>query len=245
MYSTTAREPTPVETNLIDVAARMAGLAIERKRAEDRIHHMARHDALTGLPNRAVLNERLSQALLYADRDLAMNGQVGMFTLAGRHVSLSGVILFLYGPLVDAPHLWATIARTYTDRDEWAQRRRICRRRRGIGSRHPHVHVDHHSRRRRDARDQVIVHLLLPQQLAVLRVGHLQLILQELRQDLPRLRDTVGELRELCDRYGFAYYREWALVLDGWSRTDGSGINLARQGIGNLRSEGAFARMPY
>jgi DNA-binding SARP family transcriptional activator len=67
----------------------------------------------------------------------------------------------------------------------------------------------------------------------------------QMLQDLPRLRDTVGELRELCDRYGFAYYREWALVLDGWSRTDGSGIDLARQGIGNLRSEGAFARMPY
>jgi len=63
--------------------------------------------------------------------------------------------------------------------------------------------------------------------------------------DLPQLRATVGELSELCDRYGFAYYREWVLVLDGWSRTDGSGTDLARQGIGNLRSEGSFARMPY
>jgi DNA-binding SARP family transcriptional activator/tetratricopeptide (TPR) repeat protein len=70
-------------------------------------------------------------------------------------------------------------------------------------------------------------------------------ITYQMLRDLPRLRETVGELRELCDRYGFAYYREWALVLDGWSRPGGSGIDLARQGIGNLRSEGAFARMPY
>ena len=61
----------------------------------------------------------------------------------------------------------------------------------------------------------------------------------------PRSKDTVGELRELCDRYGFAYYREWGLILDGWSRTDGSGIGIARRGIDNLRSQGSFARMPY
>ena len=40
----------------------------------------------------------------------------------------------------------------------------------------------------------------------------------------PRCRNAVDELRGLCDRYDFAYYREWALVLDGWSRTDESGI---------------------
>ena len=42
-----------------------------------------------------------------------------------------------------------------------------------------------------------------------------------------------------------AYYREWALILDGWSRTDESGIALAQRGIDNLKSEGSFARMPY
>jgi hypothetical protein len=35
------------------------------------------------------------------------------------------------------------------------------------------------------------------------------------------------------------------LILDGWSRTDGSGTGLAQRGIDNLKSEGAFARMPY
>jgi DNA-binding SARP family transcriptional activator len=67
----------------------------------------------------------------------------------------------------------------------------------------------------------------------------------QMRGDLPRLRDTVGELRELCDRYDFAYYREWGLILDGWSRADGQRLDLAQQGLGNLRAEGSFARMPY
>ena len=67
----------------------------------------------------------------------------------------------------------------------------------------------------------------------------------QMRGDLPRLRSTVGELRELCDRYDFAYYREWGLILDGWSRMDGPGIDLAQQGISNLKAEGSAARMPY
>ena len=70
-------------------------------------------------------------------------------------------------------------------------------------------------------------------------------ITHQMRHDMAGLRDTVGELRELCDRYGFAYYREWGLVLDGWSRAGDPGIDLARRGISNLKSEGAFARMPY
>ena len=70
-------------------------------------------------------------------------------------------------------------------------------------------------------------------------------ITHQMRQDLSALRNAVDELRGLCDRYDFAYYREWALVLDGWSRTDESGISLARQGVDNLKAHGSFARMPY
>ena len=40
----------------------------ERKRAEAEIEHMAYHDALTGLPNRLLLNDRLNQAIAHADR---------------------------------------------------------------------------------------------------------------------------------------------------------------------------------
>ncbi|UGQ48196.1 bifunctional diguanylate cyclase/phosphodiesterase [Massilia endophytica] len=40
----------------------------ERKRDEARIVHMAHHDALTGLPNRSLIGDRLQQAILQADR---------------------------------------------------------------------------------------------------------------------------------------------------------------------------------
>jgi class 3 adenylate cyclase len=70
-------------------------------------------------------------------------------------------------------------------------------------------------------------------------------ITYQMGHDLPALRNAVGELRELCDRHGFAYYHEWGLILDGWSRTGESGISLAQQGIGNLKAEDSHARMPY
>jgi len=70
-------------------------------------------------------------------------------------------------------------------------------------------------------------------------------VVDQMRRDHPCLRDTLRELRELCDRYDFAYYREWRLILDGWSRGDEPGIALAEQGISNLKAERTFTRMPY
>jgi hypothetical protein len=70
-------------------------------------------------------------------------------------------------------------------------------------------------------------------------------ITYQMRHDLPALADAAGELRDLCDRHGFAYYREWALILDGWSRMSEPGIALAQRGIANLKAEGSWARMPY
>src|SRR5581483_4392694 len=40
----------------------------ERAVAEERLRHQAMHDALTGLPNRALLHDRLEQAMLSAER---------------------------------------------------------------------------------------------------------------------------------------------------------------------------------
>jgi len=41
----------------------------DRKHAEAQVHHMAHHDALTGLPNRSLLMDRLRQAVAQAERD--------------------------------------------------------------------------------------------------------------------------------------------------------------------------------
>ena len=68
------------------VAARTAELAganallqeeiNERRQAEARVHHMAYHDSLTGLPNRAMLSERLDAAMrTVASGDAPQHGQ--------------------------------------------------------------------------------------------------------------------------------------------------------------------------
>ncbi len=44
----------------------------EQKRAEERIQHVADHDSLTGLPNRLLFNDRLSQAISAAKRDACL-----------------------------------------------------------------------------------------------------------------------------------------------------------------------------
>ena len=40
----------------------------ERKLTEQRVHHVAQHDVLTGLPNRSLLQDRLSQSIAFASR---------------------------------------------------------------------------------------------------------------------------------------------------------------------------------
>jgi diguanylate cyclase (GGDEF)-like protein len=68
MYAKPVRQLSDVELRLADIAVRIARIAIERKAAETRIHFMATHDALTGLANRSLLEDRLAQAILYAQR---------------------------------------------------------------------------------------------------------------------------------------------------------------------------------
>lgn len=68
LFVRSPHEPTENEGQAIAMATRIAGIAIERSQAEQRIRHMANHDALTGLPNRTLLSDRLNQVLLHAQR---------------------------------------------------------------------------------------------------------------------------------------------------------------------------------
>jgi diguanylate cyclase (GGDEF)-like protein/PAS domain S-box-containing protein len=60
----------------------------ERKHNDERIRHMAQHDTLTDLPNRAMLTDRLQQALSYAKRE-------------NQHVALMFIDLDRFKPVND------------------------------------------------------------------------------------------------------------------------------------------------
>lgn len=67
LYSRNRGEPSAECMKLVGMATHIAGIAIERKEAEDSIQYMAHHDALTGLPNRSMLDERVASAIESAD----------------------------------------------------------------------------------------------------------------------------------------------------------------------------------
>ncbi len=60
--------PTAPELDFLTAASQLAAVAIEHRRLTDRLTHQGQHDALTGLPNRLVLQDRLGQALVLALR---------------------------------------------------------------------------------------------------------------------------------------------------------------------------------
>jgi predicted ATPase len=52
-------------------------------------------------------------------------------------------------------------------------------------------------------------------------------------------------VQEICARYDFAYYGNWAPILAGWCTGGQDGAEQIRAGLGQLRDQGAMARHPY
>ncbi|MCC6072515.1 diguanylate cyclase domain-containing protein [Massilia sp. GCM10020059] len=61
---------TERDQELLQFVSTQIATAIERKRLHSQLRHMAQHDALTGLPNRMLLLDRLDTALARARRDI-------------------------------------------------------------------------------------------------------------------------------------------------------------------------------
>ena len=63
------RECSERDLRLLDSVSRLAAVAIEHRELTDKLAHQAQHDALTGLPNRSLFQDRLGQALAQAQRN--------------------------------------------------------------------------------------------------------------------------------------------------------------------------------
>lgn len=70
-FSEQATEPNDALLDLLAQIGMQLGRVLERKHAEERLVHDAFHDALTGLPNRALFRERLDLAVRRARRNPA------------------------------------------------------------------------------------------------------------------------------------------------------------------------------
>jgi diguanylate cyclase (GGDEF)-like protein/PAS domain S-box-containing protein len=68
VYFDEPRRPVPAETRLLELAAHLADIAIERSHAQTQLAHQAAHDALTGLPNRVFFLDRIALALARTQR---------------------------------------------------------------------------------------------------------------------------------------------------------------------------------
>ena len=64
LYGARPRRPLAEHLTLIEDGARLAGIAIERHRALEKLIHDARHDGLSGLPNRTAIFESLDEAIV-------------------------------------------------------------------------------------------------------------------------------------------------------------------------------------
>ncbi|WP_039785576.1 EAL domain-containing protein [Herbaspirillum huttiense] len=70
--------PSSEYLHLTGVAADLASVAIESRRADERIRHLAHYDELTGLPNRFLCTQHVSNAITHAEH---RNGMVAVLLM--------------------------------------------------------------------------------------------------------------------------------------------------------------------
>ena len=62
------RAPTDFQKELLSISANLTGIILHREEMEKDLWDMAHYDSLTQLPNRTLLNQRLSHSILIANR---------------------------------------------------------------------------------------------------------------------------------------------------------------------------------
>jgi predicted ATPase len=67
----------------------------------------------------------------------------------------------------------------------------------------------------------------------------------QIRGDKEATAHHASLTQSICAEYDFAYYREWAVILGGWSVGGHTGIDQIGEGLQALRAQGAVVRQPY
>lgn len=67
LFYANSSHPRHADTELLELACKIAAIAIEQKVLTKQLAHQAHYDALTGLPNRLLFENRLKQALMQAN----------------------------------------------------------------------------------------------------------------------------------------------------------------------------------
>jgi DNA-binding SARP family transcriptional activator len=73
-------------------------------------------------------------------------------------------------------------------------------------------------------------------------------LLHQMRRDASKVLDSAETVVALCDRYGFAYYGDWAHVLIGWARgleKPAEGVERIQSALDRFDATRAQARRPY
>ena len=73
-------------------------------------------------------------------------------------------------------------------------------------------------------------------------------LLHQMRRDIAHVVECAAAVVALCERYGFAYYRDWAEILIGWAEgleRPAMGIERIESALQRLDANRAQARRPY